>query len=53
MHVTVDDFNSCDGLECIYVKYKSCASTACESPFCRLNMSVNSMQHSFLCNKVC
>ena len=23
MHVTVDDVNFCDGLECVYVKYKS------------------------------
>ena len=22
MHVTVDDVNFCDGLECVYVKYK-------------------------------
>ena len=28
MHVTVDDVNFCDCLECVYVKYKSCASTA-------------------------
>ena len=28
----VDDVNSCDGLECVYVKYKSRASTACELP---------------------
>ena len=27
MHVTVDDVNFCDGLECVYVKYKSCVST--------------------------
>ena len=32
MHVTVDDVNFCDGLECVYVKYKSCASTARELP---------------------
>ena len=30
MHVTVDDVNFCDGLECVYVKYKSRASTARE-----------------------
>ena len=30
MHVSVDDVNFCYGLECVYVKYKSCASTACE-----------------------
>ena len=28
MHVTVDDVNFCGGLECVYVKYKSHASTA-------------------------
>ena len=28
----VDDVNFCDGLECIYVKYKIFASTACELP---------------------
>ena len=32
MRVTVDDVNICDGLECVYVKYKSCTSTACELP---------------------
>ena len=32
MQVTVDDFQFCDSLECVYVKYKSCASTACEWP---------------------
>ena len=41
MNVTVDDVNFCDRLECIYVKYKSDASTACELPdkymdYCRL-----------------
>ena len=30
MHVTVDDVNFCDGLECAYVKYKSHASAARE-----------------------
>ena len=32
MHVTVDDVNFCDGLECVglYVKCKSHASKACE-----------------------
>ena len=30
--VTVDDVNFCDGLECVYVKYKSRASTARELP---------------------
>ena len=29
MHVTVDDVNFCDGLKCLYVKYKS---RACEFP---------------------
>ena len=38
---SVDDVNFCDGLECIYVKYKSRASTARKLPdkymgFCRL-----------------
>ena len=28
VHVTVDDVNFCGGLECVYVKYKSRASTA-------------------------
>ena len=32
IHATVDDVNFCDGLECIYVKYKSHASTASELP---------------------
>ena len=33
MHVTVDDVNFCDDLECIgYVKYKRHASTARELP---------------------
>ena len=32
MHVTVDDAKLCDGLECVYVKYKSRASTARELP---------------------
>ena len=32
MRVTVDDVNFCDGLECVYVKYKIRASTACELP---------------------
>ena len=32
MHVTVDDVIFCDSLECVYVKYKSHASTACELP---------------------
>ena len=41
MHVTVDDVNFCDGLECVYVKYKRSASTTRELPdlymgFCRL-----------------
>ena len=41
MHVTVDDVNFCDSLECLYVKLKSYASTAHESPdkymgFCQL-----------------
>ena len=26
MHVTVDDVHFCDGLECVYVKYKSRAA---------------------------
>ena len=32
MDVTVDDVNFCDGPECVYVKYKSPASTARELP---------------------
>ena len=28
MHLTVDEVNFSDGLECIYVKYKSRESTA-------------------------
>ena len=32
MHVTVDDVIFYDGLECVYVKYKSGASTACDLP---------------------
>ena len=32
MHDSVDDVNFCDGLECVYVKYKSCASIARELP---------------------
>ena len=30
MHVTVDDVNFDDDLDCVYVKYRSCASTARE-----------------------
>ena len=32
MHVTFDDVNFCDGVEWVYVKYKSHASTARELP---------------------
>ena len=32
MHVTVDDVNFCDGLECVYVEYKSPESTVRELP---------------------
>ena len=32
MHVTVDHINFSYGLECVYVKYKSRASTALELP---------------------
>ena len=32
MHVTVDNVNFCDGLEGVYVKYKSHASKARELP---------------------
>ena len=32
MQVTVDDLNFYDGLECVYVKYKSRAPIACELP---------------------
>ena len=31
-HVTVDDINFVTALECVYVKYKSCASTASKLP---------------------
>ena len=54
MHVTVDDVNLCDGLECVYVKYKIRESTARDLPdfkymgFCRLKMAVNSVRHGFL-----
>ena len=49
MHVTVDGVNFCDGLECVYVKYKSRASTARELPdkymgFAGYNMAVNSVR---------
>ena len=41
MHITVDDVNFCDSLECVYVKYNSHASAARELPdkymgFCQL-----------------
>ena len=32
VHDTVNFLNFCDSLECIYLKYKSCDSTACELP---------------------
>ena len=32
MPITVDDVNFCESLECVYVKYKSYESTACELP---------------------
>ena len=32
VHATVDDVNFFDGLECVYVKYKSRTSTAHELP---------------------
>ena len=32
MNVTVDDVDFCDGIECVYVKYKSRALTARELP---------------------
>ena len=55
MHVTVDDVNLCDVLECVYVKCKCHVSTAHELPdlymgFTSKNMAVNSVQHSFLFN---
>ena len=48
MHVTIVDVNFCDSLESVYVKYKSCVSTAHELPintwvFVGLNMVVNSV----------
>ena len=46
MHVTVDDVIFCEGLECVYVKYKSRASTARELPgFASKNLVVD-----ILCN---
>ena len=44
MHVTVDDVNLCDGLECAYVKYKSRASTARELPDYYMG---SSLKHGF------
>ena len=32
MHITVDEVNFCASLECVYVVYKSRASTARELP---------------------
>ena len=57
MHVTADDVNFCDCLECVYVKYKSRASTACEClintwVFAGYNMAVDSVRHGFLCNNI-
>ena len=43
MHVTVDDVNFCDGLECVYVKYKSRAATARELP--DIYMGLLSVKH--------
>ena len=58
MPLTVDGVNFCEGLECVYVKYESRASTARELPdkymgFAGQNMVVNSVRHGFLCNKLC
>ena len=44
MHVTVD---FCNCLECVYVKYKSRASTARELPDKYLGFAVNSARHGF------
>ena len=57
MHITVDEINLCEGLECVYVKFKSHVSTAHELPdqymgFYRSNMAVNSVRHGFLCNNL-
>ena len=59
MHTTVDDVNFCDGLECVYVKYKSlhqqhvnCLSVINTWVFGGLIMAVNSVRHSFLCNNI-
>ena len=53
MHVTVDGVNFCDGLECVYVKYKIRASTARELPdkymgFAGYNMAVNSVRQYYV-----
>ena len=46
MHDTVDDVIFCEGLECVYVKYKRRASTARDLPvFAGKNLVVN-----ILCN---
>ena len=52
MHVTVDDVNFCDGLDCVhlYVKYKSCASTARELP--DFYMAFWGLIALFLCNNL-
>ena len=56
MHVTVD-VNFYDGLECLYVKYKAVHQQHVNYlintwVFVGLNMAVNSVLHSFLCNNV-
>ena len=43
MHVTVNEVNFCDGLECVYVKNKSHASIAHELP--DLHMDVCRFKH--------
>ena len=55
MHVTVDDVNFYDDLECIYAKYNSRASTACELPdyymgFCWLKHGCYWCVTQLLCN---
>ena len=55
MHVTVDDVNFWDGLKCVYVRYKSCASTHVNRLIITLFLPVktlllNSVQNVVLCN---
>ena len=56
MHVTVDDINFCDGLECVYVSTKAVHQRHMN---CLINTlvfaslkAVYCLQHSFLCNDI-